>query len=335
VAQVNEVIAELRVIAYFMQVAILASFFLAAPAWAHCPPCGGHTFLTQLKLAPWANVPPPAPDAPVTPCGCGVDHTTPRDEIQKMPSSDQRSLIGKLSKETAALTEQVDKLKEENGAAMDKLKAKLEKEEKAEKKQREDIEGDQKKRNSEREEAQDSINDDEEEWETVASDIAEHRSTLKELQSELTIRLMEMESCGCKEAKSFLAQTTEFESLSAAHVSGKEEPLYFEIEELEAKRNALNEEMTDEIGSNGINQRNLLHRIDMVEAKMNRQASKADKYEHTDKNLAKGVKSQGKAMGNMLANKKAQLERIEKDTQAAQDKYDDLEKAMKKCGCTA
>lgn len=312
-----------------LQVPFIAGFFLST--WAYCPPCG-QTFLTQFKLAPWANVPPPAPNAPTTACGCGMERVTPRDEIQKMSSADQRTKIGKLSKETASLQEQVDKLKAENTEALDKLKAKLKKAEEAEQKQRGDLEDDQKKRNSEREAAKSKIDDDQEEMEMVMNDIAEHRKALKDLQSELTIRLMEMESCGCKDKKFLLAQTTKFASLLAAHSSGKE-PLYFEIEELEGKRNALQEELTDETGSFGMEQRNLLHRIDMVEAKMNRQASKADIYEHTDENMAKGTKRQGKAMADYLAHKKEQLERVEKDVQAAQDKYDKLAKEMGKCGC--
>lgn len=315
-----------------MQLAILAGF-LGVSAWANCPPCGAPTVLTQVKLAPWANVPPPAPNAPVTACGCGVDKVTPRDEIQKMSSADQRSMIGKLSKETAALTDQVDELKKENNAALDKLKARLEKLEDAEKKQRDDIEEAQEKRNKERQTAKDDIDDDQEDLEEVSKDIAEHRATLKELQSELTIRLMEMESCGCKKAKFLLAQTTKFVSFLAAQLSDKEKPLYFEIEDLEAKRNALNEELTDEMGGFGMKQRSFLHRIDMMENKMNRQEATADKYEHTDANMAKGTKRQGKAMNEYLAHKKEQLERIEKDVQAAQNKYDDLEKAMGKCGC--
>merc|ERR1719335_1048216 len=143
-----------------------------------------------------------------------------------------------------------------------------------------------------------------------------------------------MESCGCAGAKLLLSQTKKFASLLAAHLSGQEDPpLYFKIEELEEKRNALNEELTDETGSFGMEQRNLLHRIDMLEAKMNRQASKADIYEHTDENMAKGTKRQEKAMESYLAHKKEQLERVEKDVQAAQDKYDKLAKEMGKCGC--
>merc|ERR1719310_420886 len=170
----------------------------------------------------------------------------------------------------------------------------------------------------------------------VSKDIVEHKATLKKLQSDLSTLLMVMETCPCKDKKFLLAQTTKFASLLAAHATGKnseEEPLYFKFEELEEKRNTLNEELTDEIGSFGMKQRRLLHQIDMVEAKMNRQSSKADIYEHTDQNMAKGVKRQGKAMADYLAHKKSQLERIEKDVQAAQKKYDDLEKEMSKCGC--
>jgi DNA repair exonuclease SbcCD ATPase subunit len=173
--------------------------------------------------------------------------------------------------------------------------------------------------------------------ETVSKDIAEHKATLKKLQGDLSTLLMVMESCPCKDKKFLLAQTKKFASLLAAHATGKgsddDEPLYFKIEELEEKRNDLNEELTDEIGSFGMKQRRLLHQIDMVEAKMNRQSSKADMYEHTDQNMAKGVKRQKKAMADYLAHKKSQLERIEKDVEAAQAKYDDLEKAMGKCGC--
>lgn len=308
---------------------------LCLSTFAYCPPCG-ETFLTQVKLAPWANVPPPAPNAPTTPCGCGMKRLTPRDEIQKMSSADQRAEIGQLSKETAALQDQVDEMKEKNGEALDKLEAKFKKAEEAEEKQRTGIEEEQKKRDSDREDAKNAIDDDQEEMETVAKDIAEHKATLKELQSDLSTMLMVAESCPCKDKKFLLAQT-KFASLLAAHATGKgseeEKPLYFEIEDLEEKRNALQEELTDEIGSFGMKQRRLLHQIDMVEAKMNRQSSKAEIYEHTDENMAKGVKRQGKAMADYLAHKKSQLERIEKDVQEAQAKYDDLQKEMKKCGC--
>lgn len=317
-----------------LQVIILASSFCLS-TWAYCPPCG-QTLLAQVKLAPWANVPPPAPNAPTTACGCGVKRVTPRDEIQKMSSADQRAEIGQLSKETAALQEQVDEMKEKNGEALDKLEAKFKKAQEAEEKQRNGIEEDAKKRNGEREEAKNQIDDDQDEMETVSKDIAEHKATLKELQSELSTLLMVMETCPCKDKKFLLAQTTKFASLLAAHATGQgseKEPLYFKIEELEEKRNTLQEELTDEIGSFGLKQRRLLQQIDMVEAKMNRQSSKADMYEHTDQNMAKGVKRQEKAMADYLAHKKSQLERVDKDVQAAQKKYDDLEKAMKKCGC--
>lgn len=196
------------------------------------------------------------------------------------------------------------------------------------------MEDDQKKRNDEREDVKDEIDDMQTDLEMTTNDISEYKGTLKELNEKMSMRMMDLETCNCKEKKFLLAQTTKFASLVAAHSSSKDgRPMYMKIEDLEAKKNSLNEELTDETGSFGMEQRNLLHQMDMVEAKMNRQSAKAEMYEHTDANMAKGTNRQSKAMSAYLDGKKAQLERIEKDVKAAQDKYDDLEKAMGKCGC--
>lgn len=297
-----------------------------------------------------------------------------------MSSADQRTKIGELGKEVGALGEKVDSMKEKNGEVIDELKARLKKVEEADLKQKRDIENDQKKANSDRKEVKDKIDDMQDDMETVADDIAKQRAKLKEVQSELDLRLMDMDGCvmaglKCEEAEFLLAQSaknttsvtgqaknttghawnttgrdqnatgrlrnvtgharnaTVTSLLAARSYSDEDPPLYFEIEALEEQRNALQKELTEEIGSSGMQQRNLLHRIDMVEAKMRRQGAKADKYEHTDSNLAKITKRQSKSMSDYRKSKQAQLERIKNDVQAAQTKYDDLEKAMGKCGC--
>merc|ERR1719428_576088 len=117
-------------------------------------------------------------------------------------------MIGKLKKETTDLQEQVDELNKEHTEVLDKLKARVKKAEDADEKQRKDFEESQEKRNNERQEAKDAIESDQEDLELASKDIAEHKATLKELQGELTIRLMEMESCGCKEKKFLLTQTS-------------------------------------------------------------------------------------------------------------------------------
>jgi len=315
-----------------MQLAILASF-LGGSAWAHCAPCG--TLFTQVR--PWANVPPPAPNAPLTPCGCGGPQLTARADIQKMTTAEQRRKIGQLEKETATLQDDVEEMEKGHKEAIDKLEARLGKIEKKDKDQRKDLETDQNKRNDDRKEVKDDIDDMQDEMGTVTTDITEHRENLKKLQSEISIRLMEMEGCACEEKASLLAKTnqTKYASFLASHLSTKEPnpKLVFKIEELEEKRGVLQEQQQDGLGAYGSRSRLLLHRIEILEGKMNRQGVKGETYEHTDKGLAKGVKRQHKAMKDYLDNKKSQLERVEKDEKKAQDRYDELEKAMGKCGC--
>jgi len=305
---------------YANRVALFCFFF--GLARSHCPPChGGRSFL-QAKVAPWKNFIPPASNAPISPCGCGVDRVTPRDDIREMPPSKQREMIAALEKDTDSMKEQLETMQSENGDSLDDLQARLKAAMKANIKQDADMIKSAEKQGDSRKQAKSAINNMMKQAEEATGDIAEHRSMLKELQSDVTMRLMDMRSCGCEADGSLLSMK-----------AGPNFELIRKIENLERERNELSEEISEEQRRFGDEQRQLMHRIDIVKGKMGRRESANAKYDKEDKGKAKGIQRQDQATEAFLDAKKEQLKRIEKDAEEAQKYYDKLEKALGKCGC--
>lgn len=297
---------------------------LLSVAAAYCPPCHNQLSLQQRGkgVPPWKNFVPPAPDAPVTACGCGADHTTPRDEIQEMAPAELRKKIGALESEVDGMKDQLEKMQTDNGDEIDSLKKRLKKEKEAGDEQKKDVEGAADKREKDRQEKKDKIDGMQEDLEGLSNSLEEHRATLKELQSEVNLRLMDMESCGC-EGSMFL-------SLKYMAPDHKD---VFKFEELEREKETLSKEIDEEQASFGQKQRLLLHRMDLEKNKMGRREAREAKYKNSDEGAMKSVEQQYKAMKAYVDSKQKALDRVEKDVEKAQERYDKLEKEMAKCGC--
>lgn len=294
---------------------------LIAAAEAYCPPCHNRLALQQ-EPPPWKNFIPPAADAPVTACGCGADHTTSRDKIQEMAPADLRKKIGALESEVDGMKDQLEKMKDEDGEEIDSLEKRLKKTKEAEEDQEKDLDKAGDKRTGERADKKKQIDNMQTDMEGLASSLEEHRATLKELQSEINLRMMDMEVCGCEKG-----------SLLSLKSAAPDHELVFKFEELEREKGALSEGIDEEQASFGQKQRLLLHRMDIEKNKMERAETRAAKYEHADKGAMKSVEQQYKAMKKYEDGKEAALERIEKAVEEAQEHYDKLEKEMAKCGC--
>lgn len=303
------------------QQATLACLFSVSAAY--CPPCNRGASLLQA-VPPWKNFIPPASDAPVTPCGCGVDRTTPRDKIQEMAPATLRKKIGALEDEVDRLTDQLEKMQTDNTDELGKLKDRLKKKKEAEQDQKKDVDEAADKRTKERLDKKAEIDSMQDDVAGLAKDLIAHRETLKELQGELSMRVMEMETCGCNKGSLL---SLKFDSVAPDH------DLVFKFEKLEREKNGLSEQIDEEMAAFGSEQRNLLHRIDLEKGKMGRREARDAKYKNADKGSMKSVEQQYKAMKALRDAKQAQLDRVEKDVEKAQENYDKLEKEMGKCGC--
>lgn len=241
-----------------------------------------------------------------------------------MPPATLRKKIGALESEKDSLSSELEKMQTEHNEELDKLKERLKKSQEKEQDQKKDVNNAADKRVEDRHEKKAEIDDMQDDLEGVTRELEEHRAMLKELQSELNLRMMDMEMCGCPEKESFL-------SIKSHQPPDNE--LVFKFEELEREKNDLSNEIDKELASYGSEQRNLLHRLDIEKGKMDRREIREDKYKKEDEGAMKSVKQQHKAMEEYLKSKKDQLERVEKEVEEAQEHYDKLEKEMGKCGC--
>lgn len=300
---------------------------------AYCPPCHqsfrrhSYNLLEKSAGRPWGVMVPPAPNAPLTACGCGGLKETPRDELRKMPKPEIASKIRGLDKDVSQLEGAIDEAKDEHKSTIEDLEAKLEELNKEDKDQRVEIAKKAGEREGDRTKIKDQSDKDFEEIQTINEELGSLRERNKQVHEDMTIRLMDMEMCGCK--SKLLQTSTMLKQMEMP--DGYEDILKFE--KLEAQKGKLMDEQSEEQREYGEKYRALTHRIDLVKAKMNRQDIQADKYSHTDKRQHKMVKYQAEAMGTYLEKKQAQVKRMKEDVAKNEETYKELETEMGKCGC--
>lgn len=149
------------------------------------------------------------------------------------------------------------------------------------------------------------------------------RASLKDLREALSIRMMDMAYCGCKAGKkaSLLKQPdVDYETL-------------FDVEKLERERNDLSKAIQNEQSQYGTSQSIFLGKIDALELKMKMKASSRQKDVVSSEAKAKALERQKRLTGKLVDSKRKQLERVKADQASTQEKYDELETAMGKCGC--
>lgn len=331
-------------------------------ALAYCPPChhgsfrGVHPYSfaeeeADINARPWGVMVPPAPNAPLTACGCGVNKKTSRDDLRAMDKPELASKIRDLEKTDATLESEIEEAKEEHKAEIQELESDCDELKKKDKEQRATIEKAATKRLDMQKEIKGKSGDDLDEIENINEELGTLRDKDKKTREEVTMRLMDMEMCGCKPEDALLLQDAQLlkESriignlglLASTSSMGKKQPAankpdmekVMKFEDLEDKKGQLMDEQSDELMEFGNKQRELTGEIEIMKNKIERQEIQAEKIEHTDKRSEKVMKFQGKAMGGWLEKKQAQLKRLKEDVAKGEETYKKLEKAMGKCGC--
>lgn len=272
---------------------------------------------------------PPAPNAPLTACGCGGFKETPRDELRKMAKPEIASKVRGLEKDVSELEGAIDEAKDEHKSEIEDLEAKLEELNKGDKDQRVEIVKEADEREGDRSKIKDQSGKDFEEIQNINEELGSLRERAKQVHEDMTMRLMDMEMCGCK--SDLLQKSAALKHLQMEMPDGYEDILKFE--KLEAQKGKLMDEQSEEQREYGEKFRDLTHRIDLVKAKMNRQDIQADKYSHIDKRQHKMLKIQGEAMGTYLGKKQDQVKRMKEDVAKNEETYKELEAEMGKCGC--
>merc|ERR1719443_154450 len=140
-----------------------------------------------------------------------------------------------------------------------------------------------------------------------------------------------MSACSCKNKAALLSRIGMV--ATEADAPNVDYKLIGKVEKLEKQRNDLSKAIEKEMTSYGTSQTLTLDAIEAARIKMAKLTTTEAKYTAQDEVLADSVKDQKHAMGNVLTAKQAQLARVKADTAAIKEKFDDLDAAMKRCGC--
>lgn len=309
---------------------VAAVLVLAVVVEGWCAPCSAGSVLAQGR--PWRNSVPPAPNAPLTPCGCGFQKLTSRADLRDMPPANLRKMIASLEKEVGEKEAQLTASEGEHAAETAKLNDRLAAMKKKEEQQRDDLASEANERHDQHGQLKEQIGGVQGNLEDMNMELGNERDSLKELNEKVAVRMAALSTCDCKApaaAGSLIARHTQ--KLGASE--GPNYDLIFKVEDLERQRNKLDKQISKDLADFGTTQRTVLDRMDKLKVKMNLQASTERKYKDIDDATMDNLIHQAGAGARWVGNKEKQLERMKADVAAATEKFEELEAEMSRCGC--
>lgn len=306
----------------------------AASVRVGCRPCEGeHDSAAALaQLPPWRSWVPPAPNAPITPCGCGGGASarlTDRETLRAMSDSELIALAGKLEKENQQLAGKLAEQKQKDGVALGKLQAKMKKMQDGGKKLDSSATKQAAARLADRTDTSDSLESDEAKIAEIQDSLTKAKKDMTEARSEFDAVWDAQRSCACKKGASMLSAR----QLISGDPGMEHSKKIMKVQDLERKRSDLKESIDNAVLKFSADQRRLMDRMDDMGVTLNLKSRKAKAAKRMDKAHEKILAHQVAAVKRYKDNLTKQLTSRIADVNAVKKKTQELRDEIRRCGC--
>lgn len=312
----------------------------------------------------------PAPAAAYSPIGTyGMPHGRccgggqrlhSRDDLLEMDDGRLNKMKADLEKEVEDLEEDIKGLKEKNGAELGKLKKRLSDMDAAYKKLGQDAIARTAKFTSAKAKTSKEFNGLLDGTEKANKEIAQLHASMDKLRSYLDPYVDKFVSgkgwphgCKCPKAKAVLVRLQATLGLTSVDLDAprarqsllrraaraskpadmEKYKLVRSVQQLEEKRAMLMKTKTEEISSFGNQQRYTLDRIDAAKIKAKVKATTEKKYEDSDADLEKHLKTQIDAAKDYMKSSTSQVDRLKANEKTAQKEFATFKAELAKCKC--
>jgi len=308
-----------------------------------CPPCRG---VSLAQGRPWRTFVPPAPNAPLTPCGCAAGASarqTSRSELREMSDASLEKMRAQISSKIAKHKSEHSADKDERSQMLANLRGRLESIEKKTDAQAADAERGHTDLADKHEASQTEVESVEAEITKIAAATEKDRLALRALRDRLSgavakamtrcgnCRLQALSLISSRSTRSWRGAQDSFQSLSTVPV--EHEQLVRKVEALEDEDARLQQAIADSAHEFGIAQRQLLDDIDAAKMELRHQDTNHAEVDHQLDAKTKRMQHQLKAATVFRDRQASDASSLQKALHSTEKKVGELEDAMRRCKC--